>query len=217
MVNAEVAEKVGYIFLKTTLMKADPYFRDFDIFVIGYPSSFFHSSYTVDELVEVVRRDIDNNGVFSKHKHVYFLCHSMGGLVVRGYLTRYQSRASQVPMIYFFSTPTTGAEISHLSNLLSSNRQMRGLLPIDANEYLASVQKGWLAAQFSIASYCAYETQDTYGIRVVGESSASNLCNRRLDPINANHLDVVKPRDVQDAPYISFRTALQEVRPAGAY
>src|ERR1035437_5643489 len=196
-----------------TLMKDDPYFNDFDIFVIGYPSSIFHPSYTVDELVEVMRRDMDNNGIFSKHKHVYFLCHSMGGLVVRGYLIRYQSRASQVPMIYFFSTPTTGAEISRLSSVLSSNRQMGGLLPIDANEYLASVQKGWLAAQFSIASYCAYETQDTYGIRVVGESSASNLCNRRLDPISANHLDVVKPKDAQDAPYISFRTALQEMRP----
>jgi alpha-beta hydrolase superfamily lysophospholipase len=70
-------------------MKTDPYFSDFDIFVIGYPSSFFHSSYTVDELVEVARRNLDNNGIFSKHKHVYFLCRSMGGLVVRGYLTEH--------------------------------------------------------------------------------------------------------------------------------
>jgi triacylglycerol esterase/lipase EstA (alpha/beta hydrolase family) len=195
------------------LMKDDPYFNDFDIFVVGYPSTLFHSGYTVDELVEVMRRDIDSAGVFAKHKYVYFLCHSMGGLVVRGYLTRYQSRASQVPMIYFFSTPTTGAEIASLASLLSHNRQMQGLLPIGADEYLASVQKGWLAAQFSIASYCAYETQDTYGIRVVGESSATNLCNRRLDPIDANHLDIVKPRDIKDAPYILFRNAVQEVRP----
>ncbi len=195
------------------LMKDDPYFNDFDIFVIGYPSRLFHSSYTVDELVEVMRRDIDSAGVFAKHKHVYFLCHSMGGLVVRGYLTRYRNRASQVPMIYFFSTPTTGAEIASMASLLSHNRQIQGLLPIDANEYLASVQKDWLAAQFSIASYCAYETQDTYGIRVVGESSATNLCNRPLDPIDANHLDIVKPRDIKDAPYISFRNAVQDVRP----
>src|ERR1035437_1837307 len=160
-----------------------------------------------------MRRDMDNNGIFSKHKHVYFLCHSMGGLVVRGYLIRYQSRASQVAMIYFFSTPTTGAEISRLSSVLSSNRQMGGLLPIDANEYLASVQKDWLAAQFSIASYCAYETQDTYGTRVVGQSSATNLCNRPLDPIDANHLDIVKPRDINDASYIAFKNALQELPP----
>jgi pimeloyl-ACP methyl ester carboxylesterase len=195
------------------LIKDDPYFNDFDIFVIGYPSTFSHSSYTVDELVEVLRRDLDSAGVFSKHKHVYFLCHSMGGLVVRGYLIRYRNGASQVPMIYFFSTPTTGAEIANLARLVSSNRQIGGLLPIDANEYLASVQKDWLAAQFPIASYCAYETQDTHGIRVVGESSATNLCNRRLDPIDADHFDIVKPSDAKDAPYVAFRSALKEMRP----
>jgi pimeloyl-ACP methyl ester carboxylesterase len=195
------------------LMKDDPYFNDFDIFVVGYPSKLFRPGYTVDELVEVVRRDIDRSRVFAEHKHVYFLCHSMGGLVVRGYLTRYQNRAPQVPMIYFFSTPTTGAEIASLAGLLSRNRQIQGLLPIGANEYLASVQKNWLAAQFSIASYCAYETQDTYGSKVVGESSATNLCNRPLDPIDANHLDIVKPRDINDAPYVAFRNAVQAVRP----
>ena len=195
------------------LMKEDPYFNDFDIFAVGYPARFLHDSYSVDELVEVIRRDLDNAQVFAKHKNVYFLCHSMGGLVVRGYLARYRSRASQVPMIYFFSTPTTGAEIANLVNLLSRNREVAGMLPTDANEYLASVQKDWLAAQFSIASYCAYETQDTYGIRVVGESSATNLCNRRLDPIDADHIDIVKPSDMRDAPYIVFRSALREVRP----
>jgi pimeloyl-ACP methyl ester carboxylesterase len=193
------------------LMKADPFFNDFDIFVIGYPSALFHSSYRVDELVEVLRRDLDSADVFAKHKHVYFLCHSMGGLVVREYLTRYGNRASQVPMIYFFSTPTTGAEIASLGALLSTNRQMQGLLPININEYLASIRNNWLAAQFSIAAYCAYETQDTNGIRIVGESSATNLCNRRLDPINANHLNIVKPRDATDAPYTAFRNALREV------
>jgi pimeloyl-ACP methyl ester carboxylesterase len=195
------------------LMKDDPYFNDFDIFVVGYPSRFWHDSYSVDELVEVMRRDLDDAQVFAKHKHVYFLCHSMGGLVVRGYLTRYQKRAAQIPMIYFFSTPTTGTQVANLARLLSSNRELWGLAPSDANEYLASVQKGWLAAEFSIASYCAYETLDTYGIRIVDQESATNLCNRRLDPIDADHIDIVKPRDMKDAPYIAFRSALQEVRP----
>jgi pimeloyl-ACP methyl ester carboxylesterase len=194
-----------------SLMKDDPHFRDFDIFVVSYPSDKFRSSYTVDELVDVLRRDLDGAGVF-EHKQVYFLCHSMGGLVVRGYLIRYQKRAFQVPMIYFFSAPTTGAQIANLATLFSRNRQMEGLLPIDANEYLASVQKGWLAADFPIASYCAYETQDTSGIRVVTESSATSLCNKRLDPIDANHIDIVKPSDVKDVPYVAFQTALQEAR-----
>jgi pimeloyl-ACP methyl ester carboxylesterase len=197
-----------------SLMKNDPYFNRFDIFVVDYPSDFLQSDYTVDELVEVMRRDLESAEIFAKHKYVYFLCHSMGGLVVRGYLTRYQKNARQVPMIYFFSTPTTGAEIANLARLVARNREMSGLSPVNVNEYLASVQKGWLAAQFQIASYCAYETQDTYGVRIVDEGSATNLCNRHIDPINANHIDIVKPRDIRDAPYISFQNAIRDAQPA---
>jgi internalin A len=196
------------------LIKNDPSFDGFDIFVVSYPSRLLQSSYTVDELVDVMRRDLDSAGIFAKHKHVYFLCHSMGGLVVRGYLTRYQPKASQVPMIYFFSTPTTGTQIANFVALLSDNRQLSGVLPVHANEYLDSVRKDWLAAQFPIASYCAYETQDTYGVRVVTEESATDLCNRPLDPIDANHIDIVKPRDTKDGPYVAFQNAVSEMRPA---
>src|SRR2546428_3258539 len=192
-----------------SLMKGDPFFDRFDIYVYSYSSPFRGVGYTIDELAEDMRRDLDGAEVFRKHKKVFFLCHSMGGLVVRAYLTRYQPRASQVPMIYFFSTPTTGAQIASIGRILSSNPQLRGVLPIEpANDYLASIQKNWLAANFSIASYCAYEKHDTYGVKVVELERATNLCNRRLDPINANHLDMVKPRDRTDTPYISFREAL---------
>jgi pimeloyl-ACP methyl ester carboxylesterase len=196
-----------------SLMKDDPFFNNFDIYVYSYSSPFRGASYTIDELAEDIRRDLDAAQIFQKHKRVIFLCHSMGGLVVRAFLTRYQSRAPQVPMIYFFSTPTTGAQIASIGTLLSNNPQLRGTLPMgSANDYLASIQKNWLAATFSIASYCAYETQNTYGVRVVATESATNLCNRRLDPINANHIDIVKPRDDKDIPYISFRGAINELQ-----
>jgi pimeloyl-ACP methyl ester carboxylesterase len=193
------------------LMKGDPSFNDFDIYVFGYPSSYARPSYTLDEVVEVMRKDFAMDGVFTRHKKIFFLCHSMGGLVVRAFLNEYQKQAAQVPMIYFFSTPTTGAQIARIAATFSRNRQLGSIHPISENEYLASIQKGWLAARFPIASYCAYETQDTFGIRVVGQESATNLCNRRLDPINANHFDIVKPRDRRDEPYTAFQAALQEV------
>jgi len=195
------------------LIKEDPFFKGFDIYIYSYSSPFRGAAYTVDELVEDMRRDLDNSDIFRKHKEVVFLCHSLGGIVVRAFLARYRTQALQVPMIYFFSTPTTGAQIAELGRLLSNNPQLRTLLPMgSANDYLASIQKDWLAANFPIASYCAYETQDTLGVRVVTEANATNLCNRRLDPINANHIDMVKPRDRSDVPYVSFRNAVRELQ-----
>ncbi len=194
------------------LMTADPFFDSFDIYTYSYPSPARGNTYTNDELVEDMRRDLEDASVFQTHKRVIFLCHSMGGIVVRAFLTRYQPLASKVPMIYFFSTPTTGAEIAALAKLLSNNPQLNGVLPMDSESYLATIQKDWLAAQFRIASYCAYETQDTHGIRVVTLESATNLCNRRLDPINADHISIVKPRDQSDTSYIAFRNAVREVQ-----
>jgi triacylglycerol esterase/lipase EstA (alpha/beta hydrolase family) len=131
------------------LIKEDPFFNRFDIYVYNYSSPFRDTAYTVDELAEDMRRDLDNSDIFRKHKEVVFLCHSMGGIVVRAFLTRYRNQASKVPMIYFFSTPTTGAQIAQLGRLLSNNPQLRTLLSMEsANDYLASIQKDWLAANF---------------------------------------------------------------------
>jgi hypothetical protein len=40
------------------LMKDDPFFSGFDIYVYQYPSHLLESSYTVDELVEDLRRNL---------------------------------------------------------------------------------------------------------------------------------------------------------------
>ena len=196
------------------LMEQDDEFKTCDLYVHALPSPPLSASYTIDELVENMRLIFDNDEVFQKHRRVYFLCHSMGGLVVRGYLRRYQERAAQVPMIYFFSTPTSGSHITKMAQFLTRNPQVKGMLPMRSAEYLSVLQKDWLAARVSIASYCAYETLDTHGIRIVDEESATHLCNRRLDPINANHIDIVKPTDRGDAPYLAFREAFKEARKA---
>jgi pimeloyl-ACP methyl ester carboxylesterase len=194
------------------LMVRDPNFNRFDIYVVSYPSSKLSRDYDVNELVEVMRRDFDSAEIFSRYKRVYFLCHSMGGLVVRAFLVRYRERIPHVPFIYFFSTPTNGAQLSKIAALFSSNPQFNSLKPTDANEYLASVQNDWLAERLDskIASYCAYETHETGGFLIVGRDSALQLCNRRVDPIDANHFEIVKPADQNAEPYKAFLTALKD-------
>jgi len=45
---------------------------------------------------------------------------------------------------------------------------------------------------------------------VVTRSSSTPLCNRGLDPITANHIDIVKPVDRSDARYTRFANALKK-------
>jgi hypothetical protein len=68
------------------------------------------------------------------------------------------------------------------------------------------------------ASYCAYELEDTHGIRVVDKDSARRLATT-IRPINANHINIVQPSDKQSSSYLAFKSAFAEtigLRPTDA-
>src|SRR5258708_23681076 len=122
-----------------------PQFQNYDVYVYSYSSAYIGHSYTIDELIENMRLVFGNDEVFQKHKKVVFICHSMGGIVVRGFLKRYQQNAPQVPLIYFFSTPTSGAHVTQLAQFLSKNPQLHGMLPMNSDSYVTDLQRDWLA------------------------------------------------------------------------
>lgn len=80
---------------------------------------------------------------------------------------------------------------------------------MDSDSYLSVLQRDWLAAGLHVKSYWAYERLETYGVIVVSQPSATNLCNQRLDPIHANHIEIVKPLNERSVPYLAFKAAYQ--------
>jgi pimeloyl-ACP methyl ester carboxylesterase len=193
------------------LLTQDDTFKETDIYVYSYSTPYLNQAYNIDELIENMRLVFANDEIFEKHKSIVFLCHSMGGLVVRGYLKRYQNRAAQVSLAYFFSTPTAGAHITNLAKYLTRNPQIRGMLPANSENYVSDLQRDWRALPRHVNSRCAYEKFDTDGIRIVDEQSASALCDGPVDPIAANHIGIVKPKDNRDLPYIAFSQAYKGI------
>jgi pimeloyl-ACP methyl ester carboxylesterase len=164
-------------------------------------------SYNINQLAEDFRLTLSS--VISNYKRVIFLAHSMGGLIVRQYLLKYRSVAKQVLFIYFYATPTTGSPMAALVTLFSRNPQFGNLRQVKVDEYLGNLQSDWLAdpSLLAIPSFCAYEIRKTVTARIVEQESATNLCNRRLDPIDANHIEIVKPQSTRDKPYQAFKSA----------
>ena len=189
----------------------DPAFRNVDVYVYSYATPYVGHSYTIDELIENMRLVLTNDEIFKKHKRVVFLCHSMGGIVVRGFLKRYAANAPQVPLVYFYSTPTAGAHIARLAQFLSKNPQLGGMLPANSEDYVSNLERDWRAMLYHINSRCAYEIQDTFGIRIVDQESATSLCDGPVDPIDANHIDIVKPKDNRALQYIAFKEAYSNI------
>lgn len=192
------------------LLTRDKTFDGQDIYVYEYPSPKLGKSYSIDELAENLRLMLDSDSV-SRYKEIIFVSHSMGGLVTRAFLLKYQSRIMlRVRFLYFFATPTTGSPYAALAGIASNNPQFGQMYPMNSDSYLADLQRNWLAAHLNLKSYCAYEKLPIFGQIIVDQQSASNLCTEPLDPINANHIDIVKPIDVKSTSYRAFKSAFEQ-------
>jgi pimeloyl-ACP methyl ester carboxylesterase/predicted negative regulator of RcsB-dependent stress response len=192
------------------LLAHDHSFDGCDVYVYEYPSPKLSNSYSPNEIAENMRL-LFNSDDISRHESIIFLTHSLGGVVTRAFLTKYREVAKRVKFVYFFATPTTGSEVSRLGALISKNPQFDRLRTMTSDASLADLQRDWLAASFTFPSYCAYEIQKTAGKLIVEQQSATNLCTKHLDPIDANHFDIVKPESTRSASYLAFRDAFKEV------
>jgi tetratricopeptide (TPR) repeat protein len=191
-----------------SMLQSDPTFEGAGIFVYSYPTAMW-ANMSIDELAENMRLHLNANGV-TEYQRLAFLAHSMGGLVLRAYLLKNRDIAARTLFAYFFSTPTTGSHVASLASLLSRNPQFGKMKPMNPEDYLADLLRQWLAAEFIFPSYCAYEKQNTYGMSIVTIQSASNLCTRALDPIDADHINIVKPSDQGSGSYLAFKAAFMK-------
>jgi pimeloyl-ACP methyl ester carboxylesterase len=198
------------------LLATDPSLQaNTDVFLYEYFTPKLSAAGSIVELADQLRGALQDHGVFRDHKRVVFLSHSMGGLIVRQFVTSNTDKIPQVAMFYFYATPTDGAELTAIAHRFSGNPQLRGMVPLQDNDLLQSIQQRWIgvASLMQIPSYCAYETLPTVGVYVVSQASARGLCNKPLDPITADHINIVKPPDRDDPRYARFVTALQESVP----
>jgi pimeloyl-ACP methyl ester carboxylesterase len=185
------------------MLTSDAVFNGADIFVYSYPTSMW-ATLSIDELGDNLRLQLNGNGV-DAYQRIIFVAHSMGGLVTRAYLLKNREAAAHTSFIYFLSTPTEGSEVASLGTLFSRNPQLGKMRPMNAEDFLADQLRQWLAAELKIPSYCAYERQDTLGLSVVKMQSASALCTKALDPINANHINIAKPANASSDVYQGFK------------
>ena len=190
------------------LVQTDPAFGDVDVFVHEYSTPLIGDSLRLDELAENMRLVLSRHGVLARERLV-FVAHSMGGLVTRAFLLKYRDAARRTSLMYLFASPTSGSDVARIGSLFSTSGHMRQLVSTDPT--LGDLQRSWLADDLLrvIPTYCAYERRATLGGIVVEDQSAMNLCNRPVDPIEANHLDIVKPASRDHTSYSALANAFR--------
>lgn len=183
------------------LISRDPAFRDSDVYTYAYSSARTRS---IDEVVEELNIRLTADEVFRAHKRVVFVCHSLGGLVVRAYLLRYRNQAAQVPLIFLLSPPSTGAALARLKLSL-------GEIPINGvdNGFLTSLNQEWRSASLPVITRCAYESRPFSGVVVVAPEDIGSVCDGQPSPVDEDHIQIAKPASSADVTYALFRTAFQ--------
>jgi pimeloyl-ACP methyl ester carboxylesterase len=111
------------------LLTTDDAFQDADVYVASYASPYSGNKMSLDEVVTNLNNRLVSDEVFSKHREIVFVCHSLGGLVVQRLLLTFRDYAQKVSFIYFFSTPETGAQIANVARIFSSDPLLKALLP----------------------------------------------------------------------------------------
>jgi pimeloyl-ACP methyl ester carboxylesterase len=210
------------------LMRSDSQFAGADVIVADYATSLTGNSNSVTAIAASLAKNLAP--VFSAHKEVIFLCHSLGGLIVKQLLLDNPQYAQKVPFIVFYGTPGAGSFVARFASVFSNDPLLQAMSDAGDNNYLLNLEGRWRGAQFKIHRYCAYEEvkvsprdlrgvfvggapnadrqlhEFVGGIYVVDPFSATYGCdsNSSFTGIAANHMGIVKPTNIKAASYILF-------------
>lgn len=185
------------------LLANDPAFDRADIYAYSYPSR-FSSTFSISDVAQLMYERLTADQVLSRY--VVFVCHSMGGLVVKKLLLNHRELSMQVPLMFLYSTPSEGAEVANLGRLVSSNEQLRDMLSGDFNHFLSDMQYAWSNANFNIRIECAIEMRSIHGIKVVDHWSGASGCHH-VTPLDRDHNTIAKPESTASDSYIVFANA----------
>ena len=196
------------------MVSEDKDFEGYKVYVYGYDSKFLGKSFSIDEVAESdLYRTLQSEKVLDYPK-VIFVAHSMGGIVTRDLLLMYPPLQTKVYFIHFFATPGGGSVMANLASFLSFNPQFSNMKEmVQSDDYLAQIVRKWNSTgASSVKSFCSYEFEDTFKVRIVPFHSAVILCNDNTSPVYANHIDIVKPASTDAQAYRDFKASFHKMQ-----
>lgn len=158
-------------------------YSDFAIYAVDYEAD-FTSRGTLEDVAKGVADELAVSPIFRRHRHVWFVTHSMGGLVLKRTLALWKLQGKTVLLdrilgIGMLGVPSAGAP---LADLAASGRAdevarlfgwngglVRDLTTDEGQRYLDSLENDWMAVKatrdsgavrrFTPIIDCGYETK----------------------------------------------------------
>ncbi|MBI1791789.1 MAG: ATP-binding protein, partial [Acidobacteria bacterium] len=141
---------------------------------------------------------------------LFFICHSLGGLVTKQVLRKSADAAEAEPKsvfastraVLFLATPHSGAGLASLAysfrTVFGATVTIQGLRAHDA--YLGDLFQWYVnhAGGVPIETACYYEARPYLGVTIVNPASARAGVGAHPVPLDEDHLSIAKPRKPDD-------------------
>lgn len=186
-------------------LKASNVGEQVDVFAFGFTSEMLgDGSLDVNEAATKLEQQLDFHDV-TDYDTVVFVAHSMGGLITMKMVSNRPDLASKVPLLVFYGTPQSGAEIARVADKVAdkvtrglvSNGALKTMYPADGDAYMRDLNEDWVrvrARPVRPTLVCAYEKSKTFGVMIVPWSTATRFCDEVASAIGgADHISIVKP------------------------
>jgi hypothetical protein len=166
-------------------------------------------------------RRLEDEGLFTIYNEIYFITHSMGGLVTKRMLAELNrpnqiEKLRKVKAVLYIAVPSQGTSVAKIGEIIGNNVQFNEMRSSKINSYLQILENQWQNLirdrkdERFPQSYCAYELHDTNGVRVVDLVDASTFCDQTPFSVRADHFDIVKPENDQADIYRWARSRIKE-------
>ena len=197
------------------LVEGDNSFNDFDILLLNYYTTYFTSAQMIHEIAVRQLDMLKDSPEFDQYKKIYFIAHSMGGLVVKSVLTHLNQGEDvallrRVKAVIYLGTPSQGSILALIGSKVSRNPQLQAMTPSDQNAWLSDLDIYWSQLMNGRKespyprAYCAYETIN-YGLLnrpVVSKAEAASRCDDLPQGLPFDHSDLATPTSRYHDPYV---------------
>lgn len=182
------------------LLSTDTKVRDVGNFVFTYKSNPFSGDYSIADIVDYLKELIRLEGIIES-ENIVFVCHSMGGIVVRKYLTdrSFDLIKNNTKIgLYLIASPSLGAKLADYLSFLAKlfgHDQALALKFIDKNKWLFNLNKNFrnLKESGELTIIGKEFLEDNH--KIVAEYAGSQFFGESVKIPDSNHSSICKPKD----------------------
>jgi hypothetical protein len=103
------------------LFASDPELKDVGVFVFSYQTTLSSRTYSIGDVVDALREHFDLDGLWEQRR-LAFVCHSMGGIVVRRFIVVNQAKLIECKSaigLFLVASPSLGSSDANVIGLLA--------------------------------------------------------------------------------------------------